>query len=103
MKINPMRDLCGAQTRSGVPCRAPKVTGRNRCRMHGGAFGSGAPKGERNGNYRHGRLTCEAIAQRTAVRNLVQASREMLVEIAKINSTARREPFALIRKEKNHG
>ena len=29
--------------------------------MHGGA-GSGAPKGKRNGNYRHGTSTIEAIA-----------------------------------------
>jgi hypothetical protein len=29
--------------------------------MHGGAPGSGAPRGERNGNYRHGRFTYEAI------------------------------------------
>jgi hypothetical protein len=29
--------------------------------MHGGA-GGGAPKGQRNGNYRHGGCTNEAIA-----------------------------------------
>jgi hypothetical protein len=27
--------------------------------MHGGADGSSAPKGERNGNYKHGRYTEE--------------------------------------------
>jgi hypothetical protein len=30
--------------------------------MHGGAAGSGAPSGKRNGNYRHGGRTKEAIA-----------------------------------------
>jgi hypothetical protein len=30
--------------------------------MHGGAPGSGGPKGPRNGNYKHGRYTAEAIA-----------------------------------------
>ncbi len=30
--------------------------------MHGGATGSGAPKGERNGAYRHGLRTAEAEA-----------------------------------------
>ena len=30
--------------------------------MHGGAPGSGGPKGRRNGNYKHGRYTAEAIA-----------------------------------------
>ena len=39
---------CGARTRSGKPCRAPAVTGKGRCRMHGGAAGSGAPLGNRN-------------------------------------------------------
>ena len=29
--------------------------------MHGGAKGSGAPRGERNGRYRHGRATVEAL------------------------------------------
>ena len=48
---------CGARTRSGNPCLSPVVRGKRRCRMHGGAKGSGAPFGERNGNYRHGRFT----------------------------------------------
>ena len=30
--------------------------------MHGGAAGSGAPKGQRNGNYKHGGATMEATA-----------------------------------------
>jgi hypothetical protein len=30
--------------------------------MHGGAPGSGGPKGARNGNYKHGRYTAEAMA-----------------------------------------
>ncbi|HXB78760.1 MAG TPA: HGGxSTG domain-containing protein [Bradyrhizobium sp.] len=59
---------CGAKTRSGKPCQSPVVRGRNRCRMHGGAHGSGAPPGERNGNYRHGLYTAEAVAERKAVR-----------------------------------
>jgi hypothetical protein len=31
--------------------------------MHGGSS-PGAPKGKANGNYRHGRFTCEAIEAR---------------------------------------
>jgi hypothetical protein len=45
---------CGARTRRGNPCQSPVVRGKKRCRMHGGAKGSGAPVGERNGNNRHG-------------------------------------------------
>jgi hypothetical protein len=32
--------------------------------MHGGAPGSGAPTGSRNGNYRHGYFTAAATAER---------------------------------------
>jgi hypothetical protein len=30
--------------------------------MHGGADGSGAPRGSKNGNYKHGRYTKEVAA-----------------------------------------
>jgi hypothetical protein len=36
--------------------------------MHGGAPGSGAPTGARNGNYRHGRYTKEIAATRQWLR-----------------------------------
>ena len=39
---------CGARTRRGSPCRSPAVKGRERCRMHGGATGSGARPANRN-------------------------------------------------------
>src|SRR5262245_4003103 len=41
----PMR----TKTRTGHPCRQAAVRGRARCRMHGGAKGSGGPQGNRNG------------------------------------------------------
>jgi hypothetical protein len=54
------------------PCQSPAVSGKRRCRMHEGAHGSGAPKGERNGNYRHGFYTAAAIAERRAVTALIR-------------------------------
>ena len=60
---------CLARTRSGTPCQKPAAKGKKRCRLHGGAEGSGAPRGERNGSYRHGLHTREAIAQRKAKRS----------------------------------
>jgi hypothetical protein len=39
---------CGAKTRSGKPCMSPAVPGKRRFRMHGGAPGSGAPRGNQN-------------------------------------------------------
>ena len=39
--------------------------------MHGGAS-PGAPRGEANGNYRHGRFTCEAIERRRELNALIR-------------------------------
>src|SRR5712692_3384668 len=55
---------CGARTRT--PCRAPAVNGKKRCRMHGGANGSDAPRGERNGNYRDGLMSEMGQKRRSA-------------------------------------
>jgi hypothetical protein len=37
------RQRCGAKTRAGTACRNWPVRGRKRCRLHGGAEGSGRP------------------------------------------------------------
>jgi hypothetical protein len=68
---------CGAKTRSGAPCKSAPVTGRRRCRMHGGADGSGAPSGSRNGNYKHGRYTAEMVAARRWLREARRMLREL--------------------------
>ena len=47
---------CGARTRSGAPCDRAPEPGRRRCRLHGGAPGTGAPRGNRNA-HRHGRYS----------------------------------------------
>lgn len=54
---------CGARTRAGTPCRAPAVNGKTRCRMHGGANGSGAPKGNQNA-LKHGTYAKAASRER---------------------------------------
>ncbi len=63
---------CGAKTRQGKPCKGAAVSGKRRCRMHGGAKGSGAPSGERNGRYTHGRFTSEAMHERLKVREIMK-------------------------------
>jgi hypothetical protein len=68
---------CRAKTRRGSPCRAPAVAGKKRCRMHGGAAGSGAPFGNKNA-FKTGLYTQEAIAQRKAIRALLRQARETL-------------------------
>jgi hypothetical protein len=71
---------CGAKTRSGTPCRSPIVHGKKRCRMHGGAPGSGAPRGNKNA-LKHGRYTREAIEERRSLQGLIRHSRKLLLDI----------------------
>ena len=61
---------CGAKRRDGLPCQKPRAKGRTRCRLHGGAPGSGAPKGN-NGRYTHGLLPAEAIIERIALMEIL--------------------------------
>jgi uncharacterized protein YjcR len=71
---------CGARTRSGKPCRSQAVAGKRRCRMHGGASGSGAPRGNKNA-FKHGIYTREAIAEHRQLGELMRQSRELLQKI----------------------
>jgi len=71
---------CGAKTRSGNPCSSPAVHGKKRCRMHGGAPGSGAPRGNKNA-VKHGLYTKAAIDERRQVRALVRQSQKLLQNI----------------------
>jgi len=78
----PMLDSrrCGAKSRTGKPCRSPAVAGKKRCRMHGGAPGSGAPRGNKNA-LKHGLYTREAIEERQQLRALLRQSRSLIQQI----------------------
>jgi hypothetical protein len=56
--------VCGARTRAGHPCRSQPMTGRNRCRMHGGAStGPRTPEGrKRLGDLARARYIAAALA-----------------------------------------
>jgi len=71
---------CGARTRWGSACRAPAARGKSRCRMHGGAPGSGAPRANQNAR-KHGLFTSDAIAERRQVRALLDEARKLLREL----------------------
>jgi hypothetical protein len=74
---------CGAKTRGargGRPCRAPAVGGRARCRLHGGARGSGGRPGQANGMFRHGKYARET---RELGRLMREIAREAEVLVAK--------------------
>jgi hypothetical protein len=58
------------------PCQAPAVRGWSVCRFHGA--GGGAPKGERNGAYRHGQHTVEAVEDRRHIRDLIRLVNETI-------------------------
>ena len=79
--INPMKEhetrltrapKCGARTRAGTPCQRLAIRGRRRCRLHGG-LSTGAPRGAKNGNFRNGDWTAEAIEERKWLRSLVRS------------------------------
>jgi hypothetical protein len=69
---------CGARTRAGAPCRQAAVRGRARCRMHGGARGSGGPPGNRNGNFKAGLWTRDGRALRQTIRATIREARALL-------------------------
>jgi len=74
---------CGAKTRTGHPCRQAAVRGRTRCRMHGGAKGSGGPRGDRNGNFQHGLWTRESIEMRKITRAKIREIKSYLQAISR--------------------
>ncbi|MBR0952121.1 HGGxSTG domain-containing protein [Bradyrhizobium canariense] len=74
---------CGARTRSGTTCSAPAVHGKSRCRMHGGARRSGAPRGNQNART-HGGFTQDGIAERRAIRALLGETEKLLVEMKSV-------------------
>jgi hypothetical protein len=66
---------CSARSkRTGERCQAPAVTGWSVCRFHG--TGGGGSKARRNGNYKHGLFTKEAVQMRRNISSLLQASRK---------------------------
>ena len=71
---------CGAKTRSSGACRSPAVHGKERCRMHGGAQGSGAPRANQNAR-KHGLFTGDAIAGRRRIQALLGEARKLLQEM----------------------
>jgi len=60
------------QKRKALPVASDK---KGRCRLHGGARGSGGPPGKRNGQYRHGERTKAAIAEQPKFNALLKILR----------------------------
>src|SRR5436305_2018434 len=80
--VNPVHRLrsaprCNATSkRSHKPCQAPAKRGWSVCRFHGA--GGGAPKGDRNGNWRHGLYESDNMARRRTIQTLLKEARKTL-------------------------
>ena len=72
---------CSATSKRTVkPCQAPAVRDWSVCRFHGAR--GGAPKGERNGMYRHGLYTAKAADKRRRLRDFLVQVRETIAGIS---------------------
>ena len=60
------------------------VKGKKRCRMHGGAKGSGGQKHNKNA-LKHGLYTQEAIAEQCYMRELIKSSQQLMTLFGKEN------------------
>ena len=71
---------CGANTRKGTPCKSPAVWSKKRCRMHGGACGSGATKDNKNA-LKHGYYTAKFITERERLNAMLQKFKRTLDDL----------------------
>jgi hypothetical protein len=75
---------CGAKTRLRLPCQAPAMA-NGRCRLHGGkSTGPRTPEGLercRRANWKHGRYSQAACAERQGLRELLQGCGKLLQQL----------------------
>jgi uncharacterized protein YjcR len=70
---------CFARTRRGTLCQTPRITGKKRCRMHGGTS-DGAPKGNKNA-FKHGRYSKVIIENRKRTMQLKREFKALLAQL----------------------
>ena len=70
---------CGARTKrnGGNPCRSPAIRGKQRCRIHGGARGSGGKKNNTNA-LKHGLTTTSVKKFKKDVKIIIKESKELI-------------------------
>ena len=73
-------ESCGARLPDGSLCPRPPVEGRRRCRSHGCAPRTGAPKGNRNA-LKHGRFAAAEIARGRRISEFLRECRESLRDV----------------------
>ena len=70
---------CFARTRRGTLCQTPRITGKKRCRMHGGTS-DGVPKGNKNA-FKHGRYSKVIIENRKRTMQLKREFKALLAQL----------------------
>lgn len=79
-------ERCGARTRAGSGCQQPAMQ-NGRCRLHGGkSTGPRTPEGlerSRRANWKHGRYSAEAIAERREMRRVLGALQSLVANAAR--------------------
>ena len=75
---------CNAKTKNGKPCLCPAIKGKLRCRLHGGAIGSGAPLGNTNA-FKHGNTTKDVKILKKNIQQAIQSSRKLCTLIDSMN------------------
>lgn len=73
---------CGAKTKSnnGLPCQAPAVRNKKRCRMHGGSRGSGGQQGNSNA-LKHGFTTMEIKSIKKAIKTVIRETEQLTKDL----------------------
>jgi len=84
MRNNPMEEnyriKCLARTRKETLCEKLPIKGKKRCRMHGGAENSGAPKGNKNA-FKHGHYSEESLQRKREVTQFFRGYKKLMKEI----------------------
>jgi hypothetical protein len=74
------QQTCGARLRDGSLYQRPPVEGRRRCRSHGCAPHTGAPKGNRNA-LKHGCFTAVQMARRRRLNDFIRECNATLRQV----------------------
>jgi hypothetical protein len=76
--------ICGAKTRSGIPCQEWGMA-NGRCRMHGGkSTGPKTPEGIeriRQAHWKHGRCSAQARWEHREIRGLISKAKKLTAAI----------------------
>ena len=71
------KQICGAKKKDGGPCRQSPITGRNRCRLHGGK----SPRGIAHPRFQHGMYSRDLVGKAVGQRYEAALKDEKLIQL----------------------